>query len=123
VANEAGPGDTSRQEKTVPVDTSVAHVAPVFDYWLGGKDNFAADREVGEQTLRSNPDLALSGGDDYELLFCLRPRISEAELSRRLGVKVGCIGEITREKRALLVSGTGKPAVMRNRGWDQLRAT
>jgi thiamine-monophosphate kinase len=75
------------------------------------------------QVYGDNRDLALSGGDDYELLFCLRPRISEAELSRRLGVKVGCIGEITREKRALLVSGTGKPAVMRNRGWDQLRAT
>jgi len=42
------------------VDTSVAHPARVYDYWLGGKDNFAADREVGEQTLRSYPDLALS---------------------------------------------------------------
>ena len=25
-------------------DTSVAHTARVYDYWLGGKDNFAADR-------------------------------------------------------------------------------
>ena len=25
-------------------DTSVAHVARVYDYWLGGKDNFAARR-------------------------------------------------------------------------------
>jgi S-adenosyl methyltransferase len=29
------------------LDTSVAHPARVYDYWLGGKDNFAADREVG----------------------------------------------------------------------------
>jgi hypothetical protein len=28
-------------------DTSVAHIARVYDYWLGGKDNFAADREAG----------------------------------------------------------------------------
>jgi thiamine-monophosphate kinase len=70
----------------------------------------------------NNCDLALSGGDDYELLFCLRARISEAELGRRLGVKVRCIGEITREKQALLVSATGEAVTVRNHGWDQLRA-
>lgn len=30
-------------------DTSVAHVARVYNYWLGGKDNFAADRAAGDQ--------------------------------------------------------------------------
>jgi trans-aconitate methyltransferase len=40
------------------LDTGVAHPARVYDYWLGGKDNFAADREVGEQTLQAFPDLA-----------------------------------------------------------------
>lgn len=39
-------------------NTTVAHPARVYDYWLGGKDNFAADREVGEQTLLAYPDLA-----------------------------------------------------------------
>jgi thiamine-monophosphate kinase len=75
------------------------------------------------QVYGENCDLALSGGDDYELLFCLRAPISEPELSRRLGVKVRCIGEITREKQALLVSATGEAAAVRHRGWDQLRAT
>ena len=28
-------------------DTSVAHPARIWDYWLGGKDNFAADRARG----------------------------------------------------------------------------
>jgi hypothetical protein len=40
------------------LNTGVAHPARVYDYWLGGKDNFAADREVGEQTLQAFPDLA-----------------------------------------------------------------
>jgi S-adenosyl methyltransferase len=31
------------------VDVSVAHSARVYDWWLGGKDNFAADRELGEK--------------------------------------------------------------------------
>ena len=35
----------------VPFDTSVAHVARVYNYWLGGKDNFAADRAAGEQAI------------------------------------------------------------------------
>jgi thiamine-monophosphate kinase len=76
-----------------------------------------------QQVYGNNYDLALSGGDDYELLFCLRAPASEAELSRKLGVKVRCIGEITREKRALLVSETGETATVGSHGWDQLRAT
>jgi hypothetical protein len=41
-------------------DTSVAHVARVYNYWLGGKDNFAADRAAGEQAMAAYPDIALS---------------------------------------------------------------
>jgi len=40
-------------------DTSVAHPARVYDYWLGGKDNFAADREVAERVLAVVPGLRL----------------------------------------------------------------
>jgi S-adenosyl methyltransferase len=39
----------------VTLDTSVAHPARVYDYWLGGKDNFAADREAAEQVIAANP--------------------------------------------------------------------
>jgi hypothetical protein len=35
----------------------VAHVARVYDYLLGGKDNFAVDREAAEQAMRINPDI------------------------------------------------------------------
>jgi hypothetical protein len=34
---------------------SVAYPARVYDYWLGGKDNFAADREAAEQVIAANP--------------------------------------------------------------------
>lgn len=30
------------------IDTSVAHEARVYDYWLGGKDNYPADRALGD---------------------------------------------------------------------------
>jgi hypothetical protein len=32
-----------------PLDTGVPHSARVWNYWLGGKDNYAADRAVGDQ--------------------------------------------------------------------------
>ena len=44
----------------VPFDTSVAHVARVYNYWLGGKDNFAADRAAGEQAIKAFPNIVLS---------------------------------------------------------------
>ncbi|MGH4017547.1 MAG: SAM-dependent methyltransferase, partial [Pseudonocardiaceae bacterium] len=31
------------------IDTGRAHTARVWNYWLGGKDNYPVDREVGEQ--------------------------------------------------------------------------
>jgi hypothetical protein len=36
-------------------DTGVAHIARVYDYWLGGKDNFAADRRLAEQFKAADP--------------------------------------------------------------------
>jgi hypothetical protein len=47
------------QERPVPaaIDASVAHPARRYDYWLGGKDNFAADRAVGDQVKQVYPDI------------------------------------------------------------------
>jgi hypothetical protein len=39
------------------LDTSVPSIARVYDYWLGGSDNFEADREQAERLLEINPDL------------------------------------------------------------------
>jgi hypothetical protein len=38
-------------------DSTVAHPARVYDYWLGGKDNFAADRDAGDEVLRAKPGI------------------------------------------------------------------
>jgi hypothetical protein len=39
------------------IDVSVAHPARVYDYWLGGKDNFAADRAAAEEVLKVKPEI------------------------------------------------------------------
>ena len=51
---------TRTREVPLDLDTSVAHVARVYDYWLGGKDNFAADRAAGEQAIQAYPDIVYS---------------------------------------------------------------
>jgi len=38
-------------------DTGVPHSARMYDYWLGGKDHFAADRAMGEMFLQRIPTL------------------------------------------------------------------
>jgi hypothetical protein len=42
------------------LDTGVAHIARVYDYWLGGKDNFEADRIAGDEALEAFPGLVSS---------------------------------------------------------------
>src|SRR5215475_6772942 len=44
-------------KQSADIDTTIAHPARVYDYWLGGKDNFAADREAAERVLAVAPGL------------------------------------------------------------------
>jgi S-adenosyl methyltransferase len=39
------------------IDISVPHSARIFTYWLGGKDNFAVDREAGDKFRETFPDI------------------------------------------------------------------
>jgi hypothetical protein len=50
-------GNTPGSERLLAYHASVAHAARVYDYLLGGKDNFAADRETAEQAIRIDPDI------------------------------------------------------------------
>ena len=38
------------------LDITVPHSARVWNYWLGGEDNYAADRLVGDQVMAMFPD-------------------------------------------------------------------
>jgi hypothetical protein len=75
------------------IDTSVAHPARVYDYWLGGKDNFAADREAAERVLATTPGLRF------------RVRANRAFLARAVRYLAGEAGI-----RQFLDIGTGIPA-------------
>ena len=48
---------TPSREAPPDFDTSVANPARIYDYWLGGKDNFAADREAAQQVMAVFPGI------------------------------------------------------------------
>jgi len=47
----------SPSDEAPGLDTRRAHSARVYNYWLGGKENFAADREAAEQAIAANPGI------------------------------------------------------------------
>jgi hypothetical protein len=61
-------GSSSLDEGPTGIDTSVAHSARLWNYLLGGKDNFAADREAAEQAIALMPELVQSARADREFL-------------------------------------------------------
>ena len=50
---------TSGESQLPSFDPSVPNPARMWNYWLGGKDNFAADREAAERVLQVMPSLPL----------------------------------------------------------------
>jgi O-methyltransferase involved in polyketide biosynthesis len=79
-------------EQTAKLDTSVPHSARVWNYWLGGKDNFAADRATGDQVLQVYPEIVEVA------------RVSRAFLARAVRYLAGEMGI-----RQFLDIGTGLP--------------
>jgi thiamine-monophosphate kinase len=66
-----------------------------------------------------NPlQLALHGGDDYELLFTVPPRKAKLLPKTFQGVQLTAIGRITRERELLLVDGNGRATRFLPGGWD-----
>ncbi|MGB9106167.1 MAG: AIR synthase-related protein [Terriglobales bacterium] len=64
-------------------------------------------------------DLALHGGEDYELLFTAAPRTRVAE--EIAGVRVTRLGEIIRGDRVFLSDREGRRRPMPPRGWEHFR--
>ncbi|HET6480984.1 MAG TPA: SAM-dependent methyltransferase [Actinoplanes sp.] len=75
-------------------DTSVPHAARRYDYWLGGKDNFAADRESGDAIAAQFPGIRTAVVENRRFL-----RRAVTSLARTEGV------------RQFLDVGTGLPTV------------
>lgn len=51
-------GDRLDPATSSGIDTRVPHSARVWNYWLGGKDNYAVDREAGDAWLTVDPNIS-----------------------------------------------------------------
>ncbi len=65
--------------------------------------------------------LALHGGDDYELLFTVKPQDVARIPGKIAGVPLTRIGAVTSEKKLLLRRENGRAEELKNRGWDPFR--
>ncbi|MGW4460760.1 SAM-dependent methyltransferase [Micromonospora sp. NPDC004704] len=74
------------------IDTSVVHPARRYNYWLGGKDNFAVDRESGDQVAAVFPTAMQAARENRRFL------------QRAVGYLAGEVGI-----RQFLDIGTGLP--------------
>jgi hypothetical protein len=89
----AAPADgTLESTGTLPFDTSKAHQARIYDYLLGGKDNYAADRAAAEAVIKVWPDMPFT------------PRANRAFLGRAVRYLAADAGI-----RQFLDIGTGIP--------------
>ncbi|MBS1839776.1 MAG: thiamine-phosphate kinase [Acidobacteria bacterium] len=61
---------------------------------------------------------ALHGGDDYELLFTVRPAHSKKVGRLFRGVPLSEIGEITGERRLTILDSNGRSSLLDPQGWD-----
>ncbi|MEU7925438.1 SAM-dependent methyltransferase [Micromonospora sp. NPDC049801] len=80
------------RDKAAPpgIDPRIPSVARVYDFFLGGKDNFEADRQVAEHALRITPDGPAAGQANRAFLRrVIRFLVSEAGIDQFLDIGSG----------------------------------
>ena len=89
--NPAAPrGGAAGKTGRLPFDTTVAHQARMYDYLLGGKDHFAADRAASEEMLRIYPETAFSARANRAFLGrAVRYLAGEAGIRQFLDIGTG----------------------------------
>jgi len=82
--------DAEDTDEISPFDTSVARQARIYNYLLGGKDNFAADREAATQAIAAFPGLVAWARNNRAFLArAVRYLVSEAGVRQFLDIGTG----------------------------------
>jgi O-methyltransferase involved in polyketide biosynthesis len=72
------------------VDTTIAHSARIWNYWLGGKDNHEVDRQVGDQIAEMFPGIVSTALQDRAFLGrAVRFLTEEAGIRQFLDIGTG----------------------------------
>jgi S-adenosyl methyltransferase len=85
-----GQGTGAGPELSQEINTNVAHPARVYDYWLGGKDNFPADRALAELMIQAIPNMrAMAAANRAFLGRAVRYLAEEAGVRQFLDIGTG----------------------------------
>lgn len=76
-------------EPWIGADTTKAHPARVYDYFLGGKDHFAADRVVAERAAANAPEVTLACRENRAFLGRAVRRLAEQGARQFLDIGTG----------------------------------
>jgi hypothetical protein len=80
---------TRHSRRSAKIDTSVPHSARVYDYWLGGKDNFEVDRQVANATTAASPGVRQGARDNRAFLGRAVRFIAEQGITQFLDIGTG----------------------------------
>jgi hypothetical protein len=85
-----GQGTGTDPELPQDINTDVAHPARVYDYWLGGKDNFPADRALAEHIMEAIPTMrTMAAANRAFLSRAVRYLAEEAGIRQFLDIGTG----------------------------------
>jgi SAM-dependent methyltransferase len=83
-------GGTAGKARPPAFDTSVANQARIYDYLLGGKDNYAADREAVDAVLKIAPEMGFTARENRAFLGrAVRYLAAEAGIRQFLDIGTG----------------------------------
>jgi len=89
IPGEPGPAEPDDIAGTA-IDTRVPHSARIWNYWLGGKDNYAVDRAAGEEYARAFPGIVdVARASRQFLTRTIRYLAGEAGIRQFLDVGTG----------------------------------
>ncbi len=84
--------NSSRQPEVAPsaeLRPEVPHPARMYDYYLGGKDNFPADREAAERALSANPEFRSTARANRGFLQRAVRHVAEQGIDQFLDIGTG----------------------------------
>jgi thiamine-monophosphate kinase len=101
------------------LSTDLAHICEESGVGAETEEASIPLARAGKPACEVNLDFALHGGEDYELLFTASA--GKRVPSQIAGVKITCIGRVTRSKKVLLRDANGTRREFKARGWEHFR--
>jgi SAM-dependent methyltransferase len=80
---------TGRDAAPARIDTGRPHPARVYDWWLGGKDNYPVDEELGRKILAADPTVRRGAHANRRFMHRATRTLAEAGVTQFLDIGTG----------------------------------